>query len=242
MQERAYHEADTQTRKDAVMPRRETGESSQPRAMEQGERPQTAFPHETQAMRDVVRHHHAFSASLEPDPSNSVETGSATLERRGKKRSAEQASLTSPSTVPESVSQKRSLSDATRAKFSRQRRIDKLFGEGLFSDQAIEKRLAAMKRPEVKEKHQAAMKRPEVKEKHQAVLEKQKQEGTGLYAPEAKAARIVTLKATLEKQKQEGSGFFSPEELATANSAASQAIGGGKSYAWMKAGKPASQQ
>jgi len=80
------------------------------------------------------------------------------------------------------------------------------------------------------------------KRRWKARLEKQKQEGSGLFAPEIKAARVASWRATLEKQKQEGSGFFAPEELATANSTASQAIGGGKSYAWMEAGQPASQQ
>ena len=235
------------------MPGRETGESSQPRAMEQGERTQTAFPHETPSRRDVLRDQDAFSPVALPETSVPAIPGAIPFERRGEKRSAEQASLTFPSTVPESAPKKRSMSDATRERFSRQRQIDKLFGEGLFSDQAIQARQAALNRPDVREKHKAAMKaamkRPEVKEKHQAAMK------AAHNRPEVKEKHQAAMKAAMnrpevQEKRQEAymdklakarTDVFAPEELATANSTASQAIGGGKSYAWMNVGKPAGQ-
>ena len=133
-----------------------------------------------------------------------------------------------------------------------------LLETGPFSSEAKEKHKAAMKRPEVKEKHKAALNRPEVKEKRQATMKrpevKEKRQAALKAAhnrpevkekfkavmnrPEVKEKR---LEAYMDKLAKARTDVFAPEELATANSTASQAIGGGKSYAWMNVGKPAGQ-
>ena len=141
-------------------------------------------------------------------------------------------------------------------------RAQYLLETGPFSSEVKEKHKAAMNRPEVKEKRQAAIKaaykRPEVKEKHKAALnrpEVKEKRQAALNRPEVKEKRQAALKAAhkrpeVKEKRQEAymdklakarTDVFAPEELATANSTASQAIGGGKSYAWMNVGKPASQ-
>ena len=71
------------------MSRRETGENGQPKATEQGERTQTAFPYETPSRKDVLRDQEAFGAVASSELASLASSGVIPLERREKKSDKE---------------------------------------------------------------------------------------------------------------------------------------------------------